>query len=316
MSLFSRIIVLSNSRTAGRGMTSLLEQSSEHIKPSNHNSAEQSETPFLIIRSTRGFAPINVLELWLYRDLLITLAVRDIKIRYKQTALGVVWVILQPLLAAGIFSFVFGRVAKMPTDGVPTFIFSYAGLLGWGLFSNTLTRTSACLIGNANLISKVFFPRLTLPLSTLGSVLVDSGVAAAMMGIIMLISGIAPRWPLLTLPVWTLLLLICSLGCGLWAAALTVSYRDVQYVLPVVIQLGLYASPVAYSIVAVPERYRTLYYLNPLAGLMDAFRWSILGSTHVPELWPLAYSAVISVGVMIFGAAVFKKMERKFADVI
>ncbi len=164
----------------------------------------------------------------------------------------------------------------MPTDGVPSFIFSYAGLLGWGLFSNTITRVSICLVGNANLISKVYFPRLTLPLSTLGSVLVDSGVAAIMMAIIMAINGIVPGWPLLLLPLWMFLLVACSLGVGLWAAALTVPYRDVQYVLPVAIQLGLYASPIAYSIAAIPQRYRLLYYVNPMASLMDAFRWSIL----------------------------------------
>jgi lipopolysaccharide transport system permease protein len=278
--------------------------------------AVSSPTPHLVIRPSRGLSALNLRELWQYRDLLFTLGLRDVKIRYKQTALGVVWVVLQPLLAAGIFSFVFGRVAKMPTDGVPAFIFSYAGLLGWNLFANTLTRTSGCLVGNSHLISKVFFPRLILPISTLGSVLVDSGVAACMMALILALNGIMPGWQLFLLPLWVVLLLMLALGIGLWAAALTVSYRDVQYVLPVAIQMGLYASPVAYSVAAVPERYRSLYYLNPLAGLMDAFRWSVLGVSHRPEFWPVAYSTGVAVGLLVLGSVMFKKMERKFADVI
>lgn len=275
-----------------------------------------SQEPRAVIRATRGFAALHVGEVWQFRDLLIALASRDVKIRYKQTVLGVLWVVLQPLLAAGIFSFVFGRVAKMPTDGVPAFIFSYAGLLGWGLFSNTVTRTSNCLIGNSHLISKVFFPRLILPLSTVGSVFVDFAVAAVMMAFIMGLSSVAPAWPLLTVPIWILLLLSLSLGLGLWAAALTVSYRDVQYVLPVLIQFGMYGSPAAYSVLAVPERYRTLYYLNPLAGLLDAFRWSLLGVTHKPEWWAVEYAAGMSLALALLGALMFKKMERKFADVI
>jgi lipopolysaccharide transport system permease protein len=272
--------------------------------------------PRVVISATRGFVALHLLEIWQFRDLFFALAARDVKIRYKQTVLGVFWVVLQPLLAAGIFSIVFGKIAKMPTDGVPVFIFSYAGLLGWGLFSNTLTRTSNCLIGNSHLISKVFFPRLILPLSTVGSVLIDFGVAAVILAIIMGLSSVAPAWPMLTVPIWIILLLSLSLGLGLWAAALTVSYRDVQYVMPVLIQFGMYVSPAAYSVLAIPEKYQTLYYLNPLAGLLDAFRWSLLGVVHEPQWWAVGYAAAISIAAMIFGALMFKKMERKFADVI
>jgi lipopolysaccharide transport system permease protein len=252
---------------------------------------------------------------WHYRDLLMALARRDVKLRYKQTALGVMWVVLQPLLAAGIFSFVFGVVAKLPTDGRPYLLFSYAGLLGWNLFSNTITRTSGCLVQNSQLVSKVFFPRLVLPLSTVPSVLLDLGVAVIMMAALMLIYRVPVGSALLLLPVWIALLLALAVGLGLWSSALTVSYRDVQYILPVVLQMLLYASPIAYAVSAVPARLRVVYYLNPLSGPLDAFRWSLLG-TGRPSVVSLAYAAAIALMLLLSGAFGFKKMERKFADVI
>jgi len=303
--------------TEKESMSLLADEPIAHKAVSNNGASTDTEQDaYVVIRPTRGFAALNLGEMWQYRDLLITLVGRDAKVRYKQTALGVVWVVLQPLLAAGIFSFVFGKVAKLPTDGVASFVFSYAGLLGWGLFSNTLTKVSSSLVANANLISKVFFPRFILPLSSLGSVLIDFTVAAVMMAVIMALGGVSLAWPLLTLPVWILLLLMFSLGVGLWAAALMVSYRDVGFILPVIIQMGMYASPVAYSVLAVPEKYRTLYYLNPLAGLLDAFRWSVLGVTHTPQWWAVAYATGFSLLVLVAGAFLFKKMERKFADVV
>jgi lipopolysaccharide transport system permease protein len=274
-----------------------------------------SETPTLIIRPTSGWAALNLREVWQFRDLLFTLAGRDLKLRYKQTALGVIWVILQPLMAAGVFSFVFGKVAKLPSDGVPYLLFSFAGLLGWNLFANTLTRSSGCLIGNAQLISKVFFPRLVLPLSTVPSTLVDFAVAAGLMVIMMIVYGVAPGWALLLTPIWLGLLLAIALGIGLCAAALTVSYRDVQYILPVFLQILLYASPVAYSVSAVPQNLRVFYYMNPLTGPLEALRSSILGRP-LPG-WPmLAGAGAAAVVLMVMGMAGFKRMERKFADVI
>jgi lipopolysaccharide transport system permease protein len=272
--------------------------------------------PMVVIRATRGFGALRLNEIWNFRDLLWALASRDVKVRYKQTALGVIWVVLQPLLAAGILSFVFQKVAKLPTDGVPAFVFSFAGQLGWQMCNNTMTRASTCLIGNSNLISKVFFPRLILPISTVGSVFIDFVVAAAMMGVIMGINGVAPTWALLTAPVWIVLLLMVALGVGIWTAALTVSYRDVQHVMPVLIQFGMFASPVAYSVLAVPEKWRMWYYLNPLASLLDAFRWSLLGKTHTPDWWAVGYASAMAVAVLAMGALMFKRMERRFADVI
>jgi lipopolysaccharide transport system permease protein len=276
--------------------------------------------PYLTIRPTSGWAAINFRELWQFRDLLMSLASRDLKLRYKQTVLGIIWVVLQPLLAAGIFSFVFGKLASFPSHGVPYFLFSYVGLLGWNLFANTVTKTSTCLLGNSQLISKVFFPRLVLPLSTVPSVMVDFAVAAAMLVILMLICHHAPGLPLLLLPLWMAVLLLFALGIGLCTAALSVSYRDVQYILPVALQALLYASPIAYAMVDALAKLnhpwqQTLYELNPLAATLEAFRWSVLDVT-TPPLVPLLGSAVASLAVFMVGTYSFKRMERKFADVI
>lgn len=277
------------------------------------------EQPELIIRPKSGWQALDLKQVWQYRDLLVTLASRDVKLRYRQTALGVIWVILQPLVAAGIFSFVFGRLAGMPSDGVPYIVFSYAGLLGWNAFSNTLTKTSSVLIQNSGLISKIYFPRLVLPFSTILSTLIDFGVAFLMMAVLMAIYGIAPGWQILLLPVWLLMVLMMAVGIGLYTSALMVSYRDVQYVLPVVTQFLLYGSPVAYSLSfalsKVPKQYQFLYSMNPLTGLLDAFRWSLLGRGEL-QIGAVVYSLVATIALFVGGAFAFKKMERNFADVI
>lgn len=271
----------------------------------------------LLIRPTSGWAALNLGEVWQFRELLFSLAGRDVKLRYKQTALGVAWVVLQPLLAAGIFSFVFGRVAKLDSGGVPYFLFSYCGLLAWNLFSNTLTKSSACLIGNAQLISKIYFPRVILPFSTVPSALIDFAVALVMQAAMMPAYRIVPGAGVLLLPLWILLILMLSVGLGLIAAALSVRYRDIQYILPVVVQLLLYGSPVAYAVSAVPARYRAVYMLNPLSSLLEAFRWSVLGPKGgTPDPRYLAYSAAACLLVFVVGMFAFKKMERTFADII
>jgi lipopolysaccharide transport system permease protein len=267
--------------------------------------------PHLSIRPTRGWAALQLREIWQFRELLLRLAGRDLKLRYKQTALGVIWVVLQPLMAAGVLFFVFNKVAKLPS----TFLSVYAGLMAWGLFSNTLTKTSACLVGNAQLISKVFFPRLILPLSTVPSALVDFAVAAAMLAVMMAINGIAPTPAVLLLLVPIAILLALALGVGLLTASLAVSYRDVQYVLPVFLQILLYASPVAYTVSMVPPDLRPFYTINPLSGVLECFRWCVLG-LDAPPLRPLLYSAAVAATFLLIGLYAFKRMERKFADVI
>jgi lipopolysaccharide transport system permease protein len=274
-----------------------------------------AEKPHLTIRPPSGWAALNLVDLWHYRDLLLTLAGRDVKLRYRQTALGVIWVILQPLLAAGIFSFVFGKVAKLPSDGMPYFVFSFAGLLGWNAFNSTLTKASACIVNNSQLVSKVFFPRLILPLSSVLSTLIDFTVAMSLMVGLMVHYHVVPGWGLLLLPVWLLLLIMLGVGIGLYTSALMVSYRDLQYAIPVLLQFLLYASPVAYAVSAVPDKLRPYYFLNPISGLLEAFRWSLLGTGQMSWGWT-AYSSGWVVAVFIFGALAFKKMERRFADVI
>jgi lipopolysaccharide transport system permease protein len=275
--------------------------------------------PHLKIRPPRGWAALNLRDIWQFRDLLMALAGRDVKLRYKQTALGVIWVVLQPLMAAGVFSFVFGKVANLPSEGIPYFIFSYAGLLGWNLFSGTLTKTSGCLVGNAQLISKIFFPRLVLPLSAIPSVLIDFGVALGMMIVLMFTYHVHLTLGILLLPVLIVVLLMISLGVGLITAALTVSYRDVGYILPVFTQILMYGSPIAYSLNyalgRIPHKYQLLYLLNPLAAPLEGFRASLLG-TAWPSPLALLYSLVASILMLLIGAYSFKKMERRFADVI
>lgn len=279
---------------------------------------------YLKITPPRGWAALNLRDVWKFHDLLLALASRDVKLRYKQTALGVVWVILQPLLAAAIFAFVFGRVAQLPTDGIPTLLFMYVGLLGWNLFAGTLTKTSNCLIGNSALISKIFFPRLVLPFSSIASVLLDFSVAGALLLVLIPYYHwyhFPPHAAVLLVPIWIAMLLMMSMGVGLIAAALTVSYRDVQYLLPYMIQILMYASPVPYSIATalrhIPEKYQMLYFLNPLVGPLEAFRASLLGGQWTMQLEiSLLYSAAMSVALLLIGGYSFKKMERKFADVI
>ena len=272
--------------------------------------------PLLSILPPRAWAPLSLRELWLHRDLLRTLTERDIKVRYKQTILGIVWVVLQPLLAAVIFTFVFGRIARLSSDGVPFMVFAYTGLLGWNAFNGTLTRASASVVENSRLVSKVYFPRLMLPLSTVGTTLIDFFVGAALLLVMMLVYRIVPvGWPLLMLPVWLGLLLAAAMGLGLYTSALMVSYRDLQYALPPFLQLLLYACPIAYSASSVPRRLLPLYYLNPLAALLEGFRWSILGRGTV-HWGSVAYAVTVVLGLLGFGLLTFKRMERRFADVL
>src|ERR1035437_6427426 len=277
--------------------------------------AVASEPKSLFIRPSSGWAALDLREVWQFRDLLFTLAGRDLKLRYKQTALGVIWVVLQPLMAAGIFTVVFGKIAKLSSDGVPYFLFAFAGQLGWNLFSGTVTKASGCLVGNAHLISKVFFPRLILPLSSLPSTLVDFAVAAAMMVVLMVGYHVVPGSGLLFLPLWMVILFAMSVGIGLITSALTVSYRDVGYILPVFMQMLMYASPVAYGVSNVPPSIKPFYYFNPISPVLEGFRWSLL-NTSAPQ-WPyVAYSAALATLVLLVGAFSFTRMERRFADVV
>ncbi len=272
--------------------------------------------PHVVIRRSSGWSALRLGEVWTFRDLLFTLAARDLKVRYKQTALGAIWVVLQPLLGAGVFSFVFGTVADFKAPGgMPYFLFSYVGLQSWALFSGTLAKSGGSLVNSGPLIGKVYFPRLILPLSSLPSTFVDFGVAGVMLVALLAWFHVAPGWGVLLLPVWITMLLAAAMGIGLVTAALAVTYRDVLYILPLLDKILMWGSPVAYGVERVPERLRFWYYVNPLAAPIEAFRWSVLGVGEI-AVGPLVYSAALSAALLIVGAFAFKRMERRFADMI
>jgi lipopolysaccharide transport system permease protein len=277
--------------------------------------ASPSNFQHIQIRADSHLTTFDLREILRHRDLLLTLADRDIRVRYKQTVLGVVWVVLQPLMTSLIFAFIFGVLARLPSEGRPYILFAFSGLLAWNTFSQTLMRVSYALVGNAHLVSKVYFPRLVLPFAALASTLVDFVVALVLMFVMLIIYRVWPGWGLLLLPVWLAVLLVMALGIGLVAAALMVQYRDIGQIIPTFLQLGMYATPVAWSALIVPERFRWVFLVNPLTGLMGAFRWSLLdeGTLSLPAL---AYSTATAVLFFWCGAIVFKQQERNFADVI
>jgi lipopolysaccharide transport system permease protein len=277
--------------------------------------ASRGDTPRIRIRADEGGALIDLHELARYRDLLVTLAGRDLRVRYKQTMLGIAWVVLQPVVTSLIFSFVFGIVAGLSSDGRPYFLFAFTGMVAWTAFSSIITRVSHSLVGSAHILSKIYFPRLILPLANVATSLVDFCVSMILLVLMLACYGIWPGWHVLFLPVWLAILLALALGIGLFAASLMVRYRDVGYVLPVALQMGLFISPVAWSTALVPDRYRWILRVNPLSGVLDGFRWSLLGE-GTPSMSAIAYSTAMAVAVLWVGAATFKQQERSLADVI
>ena len=253
-------------------------------------------------------------ELWEAREVLYRFGLRDVILRYRQTAIGVAWVVLQPLAAAGIFAIVFGQVANLSSGDVPYFVFSFAGMLVWNLFNGIVSRASPSLVANQALVAKVFFPRMLVPLSSVLSVLLDFLVASGMLVVLLVLYGIPVGWQVLTLPLWVAAAVVLASGVGLAGAALTVKYRDVNYTLPWLMQILLYATPVAYSLDEVGDL-RWLFNLNPLTWLLECFRWAVLG-TEMPPAWQMGGIAAVAVAAFLAGTLVFQKMERGFADVI
>jgi len=253
-------------------------------------------------------------ELWEAREIFLRFGQRDVILRYRQTAIGVAWVLLQPLVAAGVLSIVFGQVAGLSSDGVPYFVFAYAGTLGWNLFSGMLTRSAPALVANQSLVSKVFFPRMVVPLSAALAVLLDFVVALAFGLVLVLVNGLA-GWHLFAVVFWALLALLLGGGIGLAASAIMVRYRDVAYVLPWLVQVGLYASPVGYSLATVPDRLRLLFDLNPMTWVLEGFRYALLG-LPAPPVGAVVGTTIASVAVFVLGALIFQQQERGFADLI
>ncbi len=269
----------------------------------------------IVLRPRSGWEAIGWGELWRYRELLWFLALRDVKVRYKQTALGAAWAILQPLLTMLVFSVVFGRLARIPSEGIPYPVFAYCALLPWQLFAYALTQSSNSLVTNQRLITKVYFPRLVVPIASLLCGLLDFAVAFPVLLGLMLYYGIVPGVAVAALPFLVLLALLTSLAAGLWLSALNAIYRDVQYALPFLTQFWLFVTPVAYPASLVPERWRWLFGLNPMAGVVEGFRWALLGSPHPPG--PLVAVSVVSVLVLLAGGLFyFRRMEREFADLV
>jgi lipopolysaccharide transport system permease protein len=256
-------------------------------------------------------------DLWRYRELLLILAWRDVSVRYKQTAVGIAWAFIRPFLTMVVFTVVFGHIARVPsTPDVPYALVVIGGLLPWTLFAAVLGEASNSVISNSNLISKVYFPRLIVPLATVLVAVIDFAISLSILAGLMIWYGVPPGWPLALLPVFVLLALLASLGPAIWAAAIVVKYRDFRFVVPFVLQFGLYVSPVGFPSSVVPERWRLLYNLNPMVGIIDGFRWCIVGGDS-PIYWP---GFLLSLAVMAFflwlGISTFRRIERGFADMI
>jgi homopolymeric O-antigen transport system permease protein len=281
--------------------------------------AAAADLPVQIIAPARGWVPIRLRELWEYRELLYFLIWREVKIRYKQAALGVAWAVLQPFLTMVIFSVVFGRFAGMPSDGLPYPVFAYCALLPWQLFTYSLTESSNSVVANQRLITKVYFPRVIMPIAAVGVGLLDFAISfivlLCLMGFYGAYYDIAVGAGIWTVPLWTLLAVMTALGVGFWLSALNVKYRDIRYTVPFLAQLWFFATPVVYPTSIVPADWRFLFALNPMVGVVDGFRWALLGTTNAP-----APTVLISIGavcaIFVGGLFYFRRVERTFADVI
>ena len=271
--------------------------------------------PVLHIQPSRGWISLGLREIWNYRELLYFLVWRDIKVRYKQTLLGAAWAIIQPFATMLVFSLFFGRLAKMPSDGVPYPIFAYAALVPWNFFSNALTQSVNSLVGSSNLLKKVYFPRLTIPIATVLSGVVDFALAFSVLMGMMFFYGRTPTLKSLWLPLLLLLALITALGVGLWLSALNVKFRDIHYIVPFIAQFWMFATPVAYPSSLLSKYWRTLYGLNPMVGVVEGFRWALLG-THTTPKPIIAASTLVAIVILIGGLFYFRRMEKTFADIV
>ena len=277
--------------------------------------SSKRQSPILNIEPSNTWVSLKLGELWQYRELLYFLIWRDIKVRYKQTALGAAWAIIQPLFSMLIFSLFFGRLAQMPSDGIPYPLFSLAALVPWTFFANGLNQSSNSLVASANLLKKVYFPRLVIPIATVLAGVVDFALSFVVLLGLMAFYGIAPTINLLWMPLFLLLALVTSLAVGLWMSALNVKYRDVRYIVPFVIQVWMFSTPIVYPSSLLPASWRTIYGLNPMVGVVEGFRWALLGTNTVPGFM-IAVSATAALLILIGGAFYFRHMEKSFADIV
>ncbi len=277
--------------------------------------AKAADAPITAIRPTRGWVSLRLGEVWEYRELLYFLVWRDVKVRYKQTLLGVSWVVLQPILTTLIFTVIFGNLAKMPSENLPYAVFALAGIVPWNFFSGAVTRGGGSLIGNAGMLTKVYFPRLVMPVASVLAGLIDLAIVLGLLAALMIFFHVTPTLAIVTLPLFLLLALATSLGVSLWLSALNVQYRDVNYLLPFITQFWLYATPVVYPASLIPDKWRVLYGLNPMAGVVEGFRWALFGTNEAPGPM-LAVSVAMVLLLLVSGAYFFRRMEKRFADVV
>lgn len=268
-----------------------------------------------VIQPLSGWQSLELKELWHYRELLFFLGWRDVAVRYKQTLLGIGWAIIQPFLTMVVFSLFFGKLAAIPSDGIPYPIFAYAALVPWTFFANVISQSANSLVGSANLLKKIYFPRFVLPISCIFPGVVDFALAFVVLVGMMLYYGIAPTSNVIWLPLLLLLALITALGVGFWLSAMNVQFRDVRYVIPFLIQIWLFATPIAYPSSMLPEHLRVLYGMNPMVGVVEGFRWALLGTNTAPGPM-IIMSACASLVLLLGGAYYFKRAERTFADVV
>jgi lipopolysaccharide transport system permease protein len=285
------------------------------IKEQNSTKSFPESQPSIIIRPRKGLVPLELRELWEYRDLLYLFVWRDIKVRYKQTLVGTSWAIIQPFIAMIVLSLFFGKLAKMPSEGTPYPIFAYSALVPWTYLVNVLSQSSNSVVSNRAVVTRVYFPRLIIPMTTVMTGLVDFCIAFAMLLAMMLFYGIWPTAAMFTLPFFLLLGIVTALGLGLWLAALNVKYRDIGFTLPFLTQIGFFVTPIAYPSSLVPERWQAIYGLNPMAGVVEGFRWALLGKTEPPGMI-FAVSVLVAVCLLIGGLYFFRHKEDTFADVV
>lgn len=278
-------------------------------------STETEIVPKIRVQPSKGWVSLSLPELWQYHELLYFLTWRDIKVRYKQTVLGAAWAIIQPFFTMVVFSLFFGRLASMPSDGVPYPIFSYAALVPWTFFAFSLSQSSNSLVGNARLINKIYFPRLVMPIAASLAGVVDFVLAFIVLLLMMLFYGIVPTRNAVWLPLLLLLALITSLGVGFWLSAMNVQFRDVRYIVPFLTQLWMFATPIAYPSSIVPEPWRTLSAINPMVGVVEGFRWALLDTDTAPGPM-VVVSAAAALMLFVGGAFYFRRMEKTFADVV
>jgi lipopolysaccharide transport system permease protein len=306
------VVSSSNADTALKSIT----QTAREVQLENPplSSTHLPDEPLVVIESNKTWGTNQLRDLWGFRELLYFLTWRDVKVRYKQTELGIAWAIIQPLFTMLIFTLFFGRLAKVPSDNVPYPVFAYAGLLAWTFFSNAITNSGNSLVGSANLITKVYFPRMIIPGAAVAAGLVDFAIAFVILVLLMIYYGIMVTWNILMFPVLVLLTTLLALGTGMWLSALNVKYRDVRFALPFLVQLWMFVSPVIYPASFLPEKYRWLLWLNPMTGIIEGYRSALFGRRF--DWIALGCSAVITFILLIYSSYYFRRMEKSFADVV